>query len=120
MLLALGEPVIDLVAAPAGLEDIEVGDVAILDADEEPERYRAHLVLIIGARGRRALRAALAAARRGAALVVVKMDPDDDREALKELAENTGTVVLGIRPEVRWAHLDSLVRDASRRRTSGR
>ena len=111
LLLALGEPVIDLVAAPAGLEDIEVGDVAILDADEEPERYRAHLVLIIGARGRRALRAALAAARRGAAAVVVKMDPDDDREALKELAENTGTVVLGIRPEVRWAHLDSLVRD---------
>ncbi|MCX4857541.1 PucR family transcriptional regulator [Streptomyces canus] len=110
LLLALGEPVIDLVAAPVGLEDVEVGDVAILDADEEPEPYQAHLVLIIGTRGRRALRVARAAARHGAAAVFVKMDPDDDREALKELAEDTGTVVLGIRPEVRWAHLDSLVR----------
>ncbi|MEU0215908.1 helix-turn-helix domain-containing protein [Streptomyces sp. NPDC006265] len=110
LLLALGEPVIDLVAAPAGLEDVEVGDVAILDADEEPEPYQAHLVLIIGARGRRALRVARAAARRGATAVVVKVDVDDDRETLKELAEDTGTVVLGIRPEVRWAHLDSLVR----------
>ncbi|WP_250400896.1 PucR family transcriptional regulator [Streptomyces cellostaticus] len=111
LLLALGEPAIDLVAAPGGLEDIEVCDVAILDADEEPESYRTHLVLIIGARGRRALRLARAAARRGAAAVVVKMDPDDDRETLKELSEDTGTVVLGIRPEVRWAYLDSLVRD---------
>ncbi|MFE7897237.1 PucR family transcriptional regulator [Streptomyces sp. NPDC057424] len=110
LLLALGEPVIDLVAAPPGLEDVEVGDVAILDADEEPEPYQAHLVLIIGARGRRALRVARAAARRGAAAVIVKMDADDDRETLKELAEDTGAVVLGIRPEVRWAHLDSLVR----------
>ncbi|MFJ9543781.1 PucR family transcriptional regulator [Streptomyces sp. NPDC101225] len=110
LLLALGEPVIDLVAARVGLEDVEVGDVAILDADEEPEPYQAHLVLIIGARGRRALRVARATARRGAAAVVVKIDPDDDREALKALAEDTGTVVLGIRPEVRWAHLDSLVR----------
>ncbi|WP_432158004.1 PucR family transcriptional regulator [Streptomyces sp. bgisy153] len=110
LLLALGEPAIDLVAAPVGLEDVEVGDVAILDADEEPEPYQAHLVLIIGTRGRRALRVARAAARRGAAAVVVKTDPADDREAFKELAEETGTVVLGIRPEVRWAHLDSLFR----------
>lgn len=115
LLLALGEPVIDLVAAPAGLDDgisdVEISDVAILDADEEPETYHADLVLLIGARGRRALRLARAAAHRGAAAVAVKVDPGDDRQALKNLAEDAGVVVLGIRPEIRWARLDSLVRE---------
>lgn len=119
LLLALGEPVIDLVATPDD-SDVQVTDVAILDADEEPDDYRAHLVLIIGARGRRAVRMARAAARRGAAAVVIKVDPDDDRQALVHLAADAGAVVLGIRPEARWAHVDavarSLVADA---RTSG-
>ncbi|ARP74125.1 transcriptional regulator [Streptomyces pluripotens] len=111
LLLALGEPVIDVVAAPDGL-DVDVDDVAILDADEQPDAYQAHLVLVIGARGGKALGMARAAAEQGAAVVVVKVDRDDDREALKELAEDTGVVVLGIRPEVRWGTLDSLVRRA--------
>ncbi|MBN0044195.1 helix-turn-helix domain-containing protein [Streptomyces actuosus] len=110
VLLALGEPVIDLVAAPAGL-DVEITDVAILDADEEPEAYHADLVLLIGARGRRAARLAWAAGRRGAAAVALKVEAGDDRQALKELAEGTGTVVLGVRPEVRWSRLDAQVRE---------
>ncbi|MFG2310281.1 PucR family transcriptional regulator [Streptomyces sp. NPDC048566] len=110
LLLALGEPVIDLVAVPTDA-DTAIGDVAILDADEEPETYDADLVLLIGARGHRALRLVRAAARNGAAAVAVKVDPGDDREALKDLAEDAGVVVLGIRPEIRWARLDSAVRE---------
>ncbi len=109
LLLALGEPVIDLVAVPTGL-DAEISDVAILDADEEPETYHADLVLLIGARGRRALRLARVAAHRGAAAVAVKVDPGDDGQDLRDLAEEVGVVVLGIRPDIRWGRLNSLVR----------
>lgn len=109
LLLALGDPLIGLVAAPRGL-DVEIGDVVILDADDEPDTYRRDLVLIIGARGRRVHRLARAAAGRGAAAVAVKMEHGDDLGDLKAIAADTGAVVLGVRPEVRWAQLDSLAR----------
>lgn len=109
LLLALGEPVIALVAAPAGF-DVEINDVVILDADDEPDPYRGDLVLIIGARGRRALRLIRAAARQGAAAVAVKIDHGDDLDELKRVAADMGVFVLGVRPEVRWGQVDSLAR----------
>ncbi|GAA2638956.1 PucR family transcriptional regulator [Streptomyces vastus] len=109
LLLALGEPVVDLVAAPAGL-DVEINEVVILDADDDSDTYREDLVLVIGARGHRALHLARAAARQGAAAVAVKLDQDGDREALKQAAADTGAVILGVRPEARWAQIDSLAR----------
>ncbi|MFP3986507.1 helix-turn-helix domain-containing protein [Streptomyces sp. E11-3] len=109
LLLALGEPVIGLVAAPAGL-DIEINDVVIFDADDEPDPCRGDLVLIIGARGHRALRLIRAVARQGAAAVAVKIDHGDDLDELKRVAADMGVVVLGVRPEVRWGQLDSLAR----------
>ncbi|WP_240137549.1 PucR family transcriptional regulator [Streptomyces sp. MUM 178J] len=109
LLLALGDPVIGLVAAPGGL-DVEINDVVILDADDEPDPYRGDLVLIIGARGRRVHRLARAAAGQGAAAVALKTEHGEDLDELKRIAEDTGIVVLGVRPEVRWAQLDSLAR----------
>ncbi|MCQ6556824.1 helix-turn-helix domain-containing protein [Streptomyces sp. C10-9-1] len=109
LLLALGDPVIGLVAAPEGL-DVEINDVVILDADDEPDPYRGDLVLIIGGRGRRGHRLARAAAGRGAAVVALKTEHGEDLDELKRIAEDTGVVVLGVRPEVRWAQLDALAR----------
>jgi DNA-binding PucR family transcriptional regulator len=109
LLLALGEPFIGLVAAPAGF-DVQINGVVILDADDEPDSYRGDLVLIIGARGRRVLRLIRAAARQGAAAVAVKMDHSDDLDELKRVAADMGVVVLGVRPEARWGQLDSLAR----------
>ncbi|WP_237317441.1 helix-turn-helix domain-containing protein [Streptomyces sp. JJ36] len=109
LLLALGDPVIGLVAAPEGL-DVAINDVVILDADDEPDSYDGDLVLIIGSRGRRVHRLARAAAARGAAAVAVKMDHGDDLADLRAIAADTGAVVLGVRPEMRWAQLDSMAR----------
>ena len=109
LLLALGERGVDMVAAPAGL-DVEINDVVLLDADDGSETYREDFVLVIGARGHRALPLARAAARQGAAAVAVKLDQDGDREALKQVAADTGAVMLGVRPEARWAQIDSLAR----------
>ncbi|WP_432066124.1 PucR family transcriptional regulator [Streptomyces sp. C10-9-1] len=109
LLLALGDPVIGLVAAPEGL-DVEINDVVILDADDEPDLYRGDLVLIIGGRGQRGHRLARAAADQGAAVVALKTEHGEDLDELKRIAEDTGIVVLGVRPEVRWAQLDALAR----------
>ncbi|MEW2635725.1 helix-turn-helix domain-containing protein [Streptomyces sp. NPDC048389] len=109
LLFALGDPVIGLVAAPGGL-DVEINDVVILDADDEPDHYRNDLVLIIGARGRRVHRLARAAAGQGAAAVALKTEHGEDLDELKRLAADTGIVVLCVRPEVRWAQLDALAR----------
>lgn len=109
LLLALGEPVIGLVTAPAGL-DVVIENVLILDPDDEPEPCPGALVLIIGARGSRALRLIRAMAHQGAAAVAVKIDHTDDLDDFKRVAAETGVAALGVRPEVRWGLLDSVAR----------
>lgn len=109
LLLALGEPVIGVVAAPAGL-DVSIENVVIVDPDDEPAPCPGALVLIIGLRGRRALRLIRTAARQGAAAVAVKIDHTDDLDDFKRVAAETGVAALGVRPEVRWGHLDSVAR----------
>lgn len=109
LLVSLGAPLADLVAAPAGL-DVEVNDVVILDPDDEPDSYAGDLVLIIGSRGRAAARLVRDAARRGASVVAVKVPAGDTTDDLRATAHDAGVAVLAVRPEVRWDQLDAYAR----------
>jgi DNA-binding PucR family transcriptional regulator len=101
LLAALGEPLVEVVAAPHGL-DVGVGGVAIADPDDELDQYPDQLVLVIGARGREADRLVRGLARRGAAAVAVK-DPIRRPDA--------DVAVLAVREDVRWDNLERLLRD---------
>lgn len=109
LLMSLGEPLVELHAAPQGL-DVPVRDVAILDPEDPPSAAPGELVLAIGARGRAALPALRAAGRAGAAAVAVKLDSPGQADALREAATEAGVALLSVRRETRWEHLDSLAR----------
>ncbi|MFJ9518812.1 PucR family transcriptional regulator [Kitasatospora sp. NPDC101801] len=109
LLMALGEPLVELQAAPAGL-DVPVRDVAILDPEDPATAQPGELVLAIGARGRAALPALRAAGRAKAAAVAVKLDAPGQADALREAATEAGVALLSVRRETRWEHLDSLAR----------
>ncbi|MEV4561403.1 helix-turn-helix domain-containing protein [Kitasatospora sp. NPDC049285] len=109
LLMSLGEPLVELQAAPAGL-DVPVRDVAILDPEDPPTAAPGELVLAIGARGRAALPALRAAGRARAAAVAVKLDGPGQADALREAATEAGVALLSVRRETRWEHLDSLAR----------
>ncbi|WP_433472582.1 PucR family transcriptional regulator [Spirillospora sp. CA-142024] len=109
LLIALGEPLAELLAAPGGL-DVEVSDIVILDPDDEPASYDGRLVLIIGARGRAAIRLIRDAALRGASAAAVKVTAGDDLDGLRDAADDTGIAVLGVRADARWDQLDALAR----------
>ncbi|WP_371499891.1 helix-turn-helix domain-containing protein [Kitasatospora sp. NBC_00374] len=109
LLMSLGEPLVELQAAPAGL-DVLVRDVAILDPEDPATAAAGELVLAIGARGRAALPALRAAGRAAAAAVAVKLDAPGQADALREAATEAGVALLSVRRETRWEHLDSLAR----------
>ncbi|WP_354642742.1 PucR family transcriptional regulator [Kitasatospora camelliae] len=109
LLMSLGEPLVELQAAPAGL-DVPVRDVSILDPEDPPTAAAGELVLAIGARGRAALPALRAAGRARAAAVAVKLDGPGQADALREAATEAGVALLSVRRETRWEHLDSLAR----------
>jgi DNA-binding PucR family transcriptional regulator len=111
LLMSLGEPVVELQCAPAGL-DVETVDVALLDPEDPPTARPGELVLAIGVRGRAAIPALRAAARAGAAAVAVRIDTSAQRETLRDFAEQAGIALLSVRREVRWEHLDALARAA--------
>ncbi|KAA9161657.1 PucR family transcriptional regulator [Amycolatopsis acidicola] len=104
LLLAVGEPLLN---PGAGSLDVPVRGVAILDPDDELAACPDELVLVIGARGREAVRYVRVAARAGASAVAVKGKPD----ALRATAEDAGIALLTVRPDVRWDHLQTLVRE---------
>ncbi|GAA5135244.1 PucR family transcriptional regulator [Pseudonocardia adelaidensis] len=108
LLAAIGEPLVEVAAAPAGL-DVPLTGLAIVDPDDEPDRYPGQLVLVIGVRGRAATAALRAAARRGAAAVAVKAGGPAD--VLRAAAMDAGAALLLVRPDVRWERLESLARD---------
>lgn len=65
LLMSLGEPLVELQAAPDGL-DVEIRSVALLDPEDPPMAHPGELILAIGARGRAAFPALRAAwTRRG-------------------------------------------------------
>ncbi|SFA73675.1 transcriptional regulator, CdaR family [Amycolatopsis marina] len=116
LLVAIGEPLVDLYVANAWL-DAQVRDVTILDPDDELGSYSGELVLIIGARGREAVRFVRAAARRGAVAAAVKVDAQVGPETqgglheLRAAASEAGIALLAVRPRVRWEQLETLVRE---------
>lgn len=111
LLIAVAEPLVDVLAAPRGF-DVDVRDVVIVDPEEDSGTRPGDLVLVIGARGRSAVRLVRAAARGGAAAVAVKVDADQDARALRDTAIDGGIALLGVRPEVRWEQLEAFARSA--------
>ncbi|GDY32309.1 PucR family transcriptional regulator [Gandjariella thermophila] len=109
VLLALGEPLAELRAAPSGL-DAAVRDVVILDPDDDLEARFGDLVLVIGARGRAAVRAVRGAGAGGATAVAVKVDRAQDATMLAAAARDASVAFLAVRPEVRWEQLAALAR----------
>ncbi|GAA1275429.1 helix-turn-helix domain-containing protein [Pseudonocardia aurantiaca] len=108
LLGALGEPLVEVAVAPAGL-DVPLAGLSIVDPDDEPDRHPGQLVLLIGARGRDAVAAVHAQARSGAAAVAVKAGGAVD--PLRSAAADAGLALLLVRPDVRWERLESLARD---------
>ncbi|WP_035276100.1 PucR family transcriptional regulator [Actinoalloteichus caeruleus] len=107
LLLALDDPLVELVAAPAGL-DVVIGEVVILDPEDAPDTQRGDLILLIGARDASALPAVRAAARRGAAAVAVKVTSAGASDALRAAAVDAGVALLAVRPAARWEQVESL------------
>ncbi|MYS93836.1 MULTISPECIES: PucR family transcriptional regulator [Streptomyces] len=111
LLMALGDSLVEVQAAPAGL-DVEIREVSLLDPEDPPTAQPGELVLVIGARGRAALPALRAAARDGAAAVVVKLDGPGQAAALSETAAEAGVALLSLRSEARWEQVHALARAA--------
>ncbi|GAB3452269.1 helix-turn-helix domain-containing protein [Streptomonospora sediminis] len=129
LLLAVGDPLVDVLAAPAGL-DVRVDNVVIVDPEDDAEAFAGDLVLLIGARGSAARHLVRSAARRGAAAVAVKVRADEpaypppqgwggapvvrrggeEIGLLRTEASEAGVALLAVRPEVRWDQLQSLCR----------
>ncbi|MFE0132309.1 PucR family transcriptional regulator [Streptomyces sp. NPDC059037] len=111
LLMSLGEPLVELQTAPAGL-DVEIRSVALLDPEDPPVAHAGELVLAIGVRGRAAFPALRAAGRDGAAAVAVKVDAPGQAAALSETAADAGVALLSVRGEARWDQVDAIARAA--------
>ena len=111
LLMALGDSLVEVQAAPAGL-DVEIRGVALLDPEDPPANQPGELVLVIGARGRAAYPALRAAGRDGAAGVVVRLDGPGQAAALSETAAEAGVALLSLRGEARWEQVHALARAA--------
>ncbi len=127
LLLALGDPILDVAAAPDGL-DVQVDNVVIIDPEDRVEAREGDLVLLIGVRGGAARRLVRALAAQGATAVAVKaggyapaeetIPPSsesrrsrsgaDELRTLRAEAQENGVALLAVRPEVRWDQLQSV------------
>ncbi|WAE72778.1 helix-turn-helix domain-containing protein [Streptomonospora nanhaiensis] len=127
LLLALGDPVADVAAAPGGL-DVQVDNVVILDPEDRAEVREGDLVLLIGARGAAARRLVRTLAEQGATAVAVKTGghpqdeapssggragrprpgATDELQALRSEAREAGIALLAVRAEVRWDQLQAV------------
>ncbi|MEU0189149.1 helix-turn-helix domain-containing protein [Streptomyces afghaniensis] len=111
LLMVLGDSLVEVQAAPAGL-DVDIRGVSLLDPEDPPTAQPGDLVLVIGARGRAAFPALRAAGRDGAAAVVVKLDGPGQAAALSETAAEAGVALLSLRSEARWEQVNALARAA--------
>ncbi len=119
LLMSLGEPLVELQAAPDGL-DVEIRSVALLDPEDPPMAHPGELILAIGARGRAAFPALRAGGRDGAAAVAVKLDAPGQAAALSATAVEAGIALLSVRSEARWEQVDALARAALESAPQGR
>ncbi|GAA5119562.1 PucR family transcriptional regulator [Haloechinothrix salitolerans] len=110
LLMQLGDSMLELHVAPQGL-DVEVREVVICDPDDATDVREHDLALVVGARGRQAAPAVLAAGQRGAAAVAVKASATGADEPLHAAARDAEVALLGVPSEVRWSQLDVLAKD---------
>jgi sugar diacid utilization regulator len=108
----LGAGVLDLVAAPDGL-DVAVSHDVIHDRSEPSQLEPGDVVLAVGMRVDEdaTLDLLRAAGSARAAAVVVKVR-DAAPEALRRTAEDAAVAVLAATPDITWAQLHALVRSA--------
>ncbi|MHB9755375.1 helix-turn-helix domain-containing protein [Streptomyces sp. BYX5S] len=108
---ALAGPLVELLAAPGGL-DRPLADVVIAEPDEEPRGdHEGRLVLLIGVRGEAALRPLIAVCRAGATAVALRVPADDETlETLRQAAVECGTALLGVHDEARWEQVAAVAR----------
>ncbi|MFG2024131.1 PucR family transcriptional regulator [Streptomyces sp. NPDC048825] len=111
LVMALGDSLLEVQAAPAGL-DVEINGVALLDPEDPPTAQPGDLVLAIGSRGRAAFPALRAAGRDGATAVVVKLDAHAQATGLSETATEAGVALLSLRGDARWEQVSALARAA--------
>lgn len=106
----LGADILDVIAAPAGL-DILVGNSVVHDPTEELVAEAGDVVLAVGLTTYGpALRALMArAGELGAAAVVVKLRDAPDPDTL-ETDRQGGPALLGLTPEMAWGQLHTLLR----------
>ncbi|HEY4457849.1 MAG TPA: helix-turn-helix domain-containing protein [Pseudonocardiaceae bacterium] len=109
VLIALGDPLVELRVAPDGLEP-DVRDVVIVEPDDHPELAPGDLAMVVGARDRAALPLVRAAGRQHAAAVAVKVDDQRAADPLAKAAEEAGIALLAVPAEVRWEQFEALVR----------
>ena len=127
LLVSLGDPVVDVAAAPDGL-DVQVDNVVIVDPEDRVESRPGDLALLIGARGGAARRLVRSLAEQGTTAVAVKVGGSgeevlppppggrnrrpggDELQALRAEAEEAGVALLSVRSEVRWDQLQSVCR----------
>ncbi|MGW3118317.1 hypothetical protein ACWDBW_14455 [Streptomyces sp. NPDC001107] len=111
LLMSLGDSLVEVQAAPAGL-DVEIQGVALLDPEDPPTAQPGELVLAIGARGRAARPVLRAAGRDGAAAVLVEPAGAGRAAALSETAAEAGVALLSLRGEARWEQVNAPARAA--------
>jgi DNA-binding PucR family transcriptional regulator len=109
VLIALGDPLVELRVAPDGLEP-DIRDVVIVEPDDHPELAPGDLAMVVGARDRAALPLVRAAGRQHAAAVAVKVDDQRAADPLAKAAEEAGIALLAVPAEVRWEQFEALVR----------
>ncbi|MFJ2510502.1 PucR family transcriptional regulator [Streptomyces griseoviridis] len=106
----LSGPLVDLLVAPLGMER-PLTSVVIAEPDDEPRSYDEALVLVIGARGRSATGAVMAAGRGGASAVAVRTGADaGDVEALRRAAAECGVALLAVSDGARWEQVEAVAR----------
>lgn len=108
LLGAIGEPLVDVLVAPAGL-DVAVTGLAIVDPDDDADDHGGRLVLVIGARGRAAVAPVREVARHRAVAVAVKTGPGAVAE-LRAACADAGVALLAVRDDARWDHVEQLAR----------
>ncbi|MDR6979678.1 DNA-binding PucR family transcriptional regulator [Streptomyces sp. 3330] len=109
ILAALTVPVV-VAGGDAVITDVVMTDVIVTEPGEHLGPSHGALVLAVGARGAATVPVFMAAARSGAAAVMVKVGADGLPARLREAAREADIAVLAVQEHARWDHLAQEVR----------